>query len=82
LADIRDARSGCIRSRQNFRKPSRDSTGKRTNCGIEDSLWSFRSRMSEIRQDMAGSVTERIEERWQHHTNRDGDRVQYKEFRI
>jgi len=45
-------------------------------------LTSFRSRMSEIRHDMAGSVTERIEERWQHHTNRDGDRVQYKEFRI
>lgn len=45
-------------------------------------LTSFRSRMAEIRDDLAGSRTERLEERWRQHKNRDGDRVQYKEFRI
>ena len=45
-------------------------------------LTSFRSRISEIRDDMAGNGRERLEERWQSHTTRDGARKQYKEFRI
>jgi len=45
-------------------------------------LTSFRSRMAEIRDDLAGSRTERLEERWQQHKNRDGGTVKYKEFRL